>query len=54
MGDREIFPFMKCERILDLTETSLLMPTPSFSPSGVGATPPGAISTGVLLLGTRV
>jgi len=54
MGDREIFPFMKCDKILDLVEASLLAPTPSLSTSGISAIPLGATLIKVLLLDTRV
>jgi hypothetical protein len=54
MGNRGIFPFMKCDKILDLIEVSLFAPTPSLSASGIGTTPPGATSIGVLLPGIQV
>ncbi len=54
MGDRGIFPFMKCDKILDLVEASLLAPTPSLSTSGISAIPLGATLIKVLLLDTRV
>jgi hypothetical protein len=54
MGEREIFPLMKRERILDLIKVSRFTHVPSPAASGDGTTPLGAISTSILLLGIQV
>jgi len=54
MGKRETFPFMKCDRILDLTDASRPAQIPSPIASGIGLGLSGVTSTGVLLLGTLV
>jgi hypothetical protein len=51
IGEREIFPFMKWERILDLIVVSWFMPDPSLAASGVNTTPHGAMLASILLLG---
>jgi len=52
IGEKEIFPFMKWERILDLTKVSWFTLVPSLAASRVSTTPLGATSAGVLLQGT--
>jgi hypothetical protein len=52
MGEREILPLMKWERILDLTKVSRFTLIPSPATSSI--TPLDAISTSILLLGTQV
>jgi hypothetical protein len=54
MGEREIFPLMKWEKILDLTKVSLFIFIPSLVTLGVYIVPLGATSTGILRLGIRV
>ncbi len=52
--EKEIFPLMKWDRILDLTEVFLFILVPSPIASRVYTIPLGATSTGILLLGTRM
>jgi hypothetical protein len=54
MGVIETFPLIKWDRIFDLTEFSRFIPVSSPAASEDGPVPAGAISTGILLLGTRV
>ncbi len=52
--EKEIFPLMKWEKILDLTEVSLFIPIPFPVNLGVCIIPHGTISIGIHLLGTWV
>jgi hypothetical protein len=54
MGEREILPLLKWERILDLTKVSRFTPVPSLATLGDGIAPHGVISTDILLLGIQV
>jgi hypothetical protein len=54
IGESEIFPFWKWERILDLIIVPQFTLVPSPTTSGVGTTPLGVTSTSILLLGIQV
>jgi len=54
MGEREIFPLMKWEKILDLIKVSWFTLVPSLAALGDDIASPDATSTSILLLGTQV
>jgi xanthosine utilization system XapX-like protein len=54
MGEREIFPLMKWERILDLTEGFQFIRVPSPAASRDSTMLLGATSIGIVLLGIRM